>query len=162
MLAVRDFTPGVRHMLPTAAPSAQGLFRARRQTPPEEWLGGADGRLETTGPDLAASHGAVTVRITTVHDGALQVIHVDGWLTAEEVGELERVVGCAGPKLALDLSDLRWADRGALEVLRSLAERGVELRHASPMMTLLLDSQRHRGGGSDRERPEGEPPARED
>lgn len=81
---------------------------------------------------------AVTVRITPVREGAVHVVHVDGWLTAEEIGELERVVGGAGPQLALDLSELRSADRAALVVLRALARRGVDLRHVSPMIALLL------------------------
>ena len=84
----------------------------------------------------------MTVRITPVKEEGDDVVRVDGWLTAEEIGELERVVGGAGPRVALDLSELRSVDRAALEVLRSLAERGVELRHMSPIIAILLGRKR--------------------
>jgi hypothetical protein len=48
-------------------------------------------------------------------------------------------VGGAGPQVALDLTELRSADRAALEILRSLKARGAELRNVSPMITLLLE-----------------------
>ena len=82
---------------------------------------------------------AVTVRITPEQEGPLSVVRVDGWLTAAETAELERAVGGAGPRVALDLTELRSADRAALEILRSLKARGAELRNASPMITLLLE-----------------------
>ena len=81
----------------------------------------------------------MTVRITPEQEGPLSVVRVDGWLTADETAELERAVGSAGPLVALDLTELRSADRAALEILRSLKERGTELRNVSPMLTLLLE-----------------------
>ena len=81
----------------------------------------------------------MTVRITPNQDGPLSVVRVDGWLTANETAELERAVGGAGSRVALDLTELRSADGAALEILRSLRERGAELRNVSPMITLLLE-----------------------
>jgi hypothetical protein len=84
----------------------------------------------------------VTVRITPNLEGPVNVIRVDGWLTAEETAELERAIGDLGHRVTLDLAELRSADRAAVEVLRSLRERGTELRNASPMIALLLESGR--------------------
>ena len=72
----------------------------------------------------------------------MNVVRVDGWLTAEEIAELERAVGGLGPTVTLDLVELRSADRAALEILRSLRERGAELRNVPPMIALLLDDGR--------------------
>jgi hypothetical protein len=81
----------------------------------------------------------VTVRITPDQEGPLSVVRVDGWLTADETTELERAVGDAGTQVALDLTELRSADRPALEILRSLRARGAELRNVSPIIMLLLE-----------------------
>ena len=86
----------------------------------------------------------MTVRITPGREGPLSVVRVDGWLTADETAELERAVSGAGPGVALDLTELRSADRAALEILRSLKVRGAELRNVSPMIALLLEQGRTR------------------
>jgi hypothetical protein len=80
----------------------------------------------------------VTLRIACDQASGISVIRLEGWLEADVVTELERVVGeCARP-LRLDLTQLRSADPAGLAVLKALREQGAVLVGASPYLHLLL------------------------
>jgi hypothetical protein len=55
---------------------------------------------------------------------------------------LQRGAEAAGSDVALDLSELRMADKRGVEILRGLADRGIELRGVPPLIALLLGSKR--------------------
>lgn len=79
------------------------------------------------------------LRINRRKQGDITVLQVDGWLQGEEVQEFVRVAWSAPPPLALDLKDVRSADRRGIEAIRSLATDGVELWNVSPFIRLLLE-----------------------
>ena len=67
------------------------------------------------------------------------LIQVDGELTGDGVGELDKVCdGVDGP-LTLDLTNLRAADTGGLRRIRELGDKGARLVGVSPYIALLLD-----------------------
>ena len=82
------------------------------------------------------------IHIAQSAEGKKNVLRVEGWLQDEAVAELQRVAEAAGSDVALDLSELRMADKRGVETLRGLADRGIELRGVSPLIALLLDSKR--------------------
>ena len=81
----------------------------------------------------------MTLRIIPIGPGPPARMKLDGRLTGEAVLELRRV--CEGVKghLVLDLTDLQFADRQGVGVLRELRAQGTELIGASPYLRLLLD-----------------------
>ena len=89
-----------------------------------------------------ANENAVTIRIMQLGDETGLVLRVVGWLDAQDVPELTRVVEEAAPAVvALDLSELRGGCKQGLGTLRSLRERGIELRSAVPFVALQLDDE---------------------
>ena len=84
-------------------------------------------------------------------EGATNVLRVEGWLQSGDIVELQRVVREAGSVVALDLSELRMTNDEGIEFLRSLVDRGVELRHLSPLITLLLSGSQTNHRNSDRD-----------
>jgi ABC-type transporter Mla MlaB component len=78
------------------------------------------------------------LRITQHHEGGLIVIAVDGHLVRDGVMELERLCRDATTPLALDLTYLQRVDAQGIMLLNALADGGVELRHVSPYIALLL------------------------
>ena len=91
------------------------------------------------------------LRITVSSEGSTTVLHVAGNLAADSVAELEKVCSSVAARIALDLSELRSADRLGLQTLLAIANRGAELRHGSTYLQLLLDRE---GRASVEERPE--------
>ena len=82
----------------------------------------------------------MAIRITPVGDAVLKV---DGQLSGEEARLLvDACEAVAGP-IILDLTDLQFADRQGVRMLRQLQARGATLTGLSPYLDLLL------GGGSD-------------
>ena len=69
------------------------------------------------------------------------VLHLSGRLTGAWVAELRRVceteAGFA-TELALDLSEVQFADREGVTLLRSLAARGIRVHGSSPFIAELL------------------------
>jgi hypothetical protein len=82
----------------------------------------------------------VSIRIQTIPEVGGTVIKIDGQLRMEDVAELGRVVQSAQGAKALELSELRSADRAGAEILRELVSRGATVRGASPYMQLLLQT----------------------
>jgi hypothetical protein len=81
----------------------------------------------------------VTICITRIQEEAQTLLRVDGWLGGGDVAELLRVVEESGVAVALDLSELRSADRPGIDALHTLSRRGVELRRVPPLIAALLD-----------------------
>jgi len=84
----------------------------------------------------------MTIRILPEQDGRAHVLHVVGWLEGEEAEELLRIVRNADPISVLDLSELRAADAGGIDALRSLSDEGTELRGVQPIVALALKKSR--------------------
>ena len=70
----------------------------------------------------------MTLRIAVAEAAGIRHVQLDGRLTAEEVGELERVIGSDPGAACLELENLRSADAAGLAALRRLRTAGVELR----------------------------------
>lgn len=70
----------------------------------------------------------MTVRITVAELSLIRRIAVEGRLTAQAVGELERAVGDEPHPVVLDLGHLRSADEAGLSALRRLREQGVAMK----------------------------------
>ena len=80
----------------------------------------------------------MAIRITTTVDDRQTVLKIDGRLEAEDIAELTQVCRSVEGATALDLSELRWADRDGMAILRELVLLGAEIRRASPYIALLL------------------------
>jgi hypothetical protein len=81
----------------------------------------------------------MTVRIRTTYDSDQTVLWVDGYLTVEDVGELDREYRSAQGSIALELTNLLSADSAGTECLRELISLGAEIRGSSPYIALLLE-----------------------
>jgi len=81
----------------------------------------------------------VTIRIMQGRSDTANVLHVVGWLKAEDAEELLRVALAAGPGLELNLSDLKRADASGIKALRALADRDVRLARVPQLIALMLE-----------------------
>jgi hypothetical protein len=66
------------------------------------------------------------------------VIAIDGHLVRDGVTELERLCQGVTTPMALDLTYLQRLDAQGVALLNALADAGVQLRHVSPYIALLL------------------------
>jgi anti-anti-sigma regulatory factor len=80
----------------------------------------------------------MTIYIACSSDSGIRVVRLEGWLEAEAVAELERVISGGSGPLRLDLSELRSADTAGLAALRALRAAGTSIVGASPYIKLLL------------------------
>ena len=78
------------------------------------------------------------LRITTTKDGQMSIIQIDGQLVGVGVLELERECRAAGLPMALDLSNLRWADSHGVRLIKTFVDKGAQLRGMSPYVEMLL------------------------
>jgi hypothetical protein len=78
------------------------------------------------------------LRITTTKDGQMSIIQIDGQLVGVGVLELERECRAAGLPMALDLSNLRWADSDGVRLIKTFVDKGAQLRGMSPYVEMLL------------------------
>ena len=81
----------------------------------------------------------MTLRISTVGPDPTMALKLDGRLTSEEVPELRRVCADLKGQATLDLTDLQFADRTGVSVLRELRAHGAKFTGASPYIELLID-----------------------
>ena len=77
----------------------------------------------------------MAIRITPVGEGVLKV---DGQLSGEEAGLLVDACEAMAGHVVLDLTDLQFADRQGVRMLRQLQARGATLTGLSPYLDLLL------------------------
>ena len=74
--------------------------------------------------------------------GGATTIKADGRLLTGDAAELIRVwEQCSGP-VAIDLSDLSFADDGGAAVLKKLRARGATLVGTRPYVAMILDEGR--------------------
>jgi hypothetical protein len=91
----------------------------------------------------------MTLRIFEASDAGGDVVALHGWLSAAEVGELERVVSAHGRPLRFDLTQLAGVDADGLRELARWRRRGVRLTGASPFVELMLErTAADEGGGA--------------
>jgi len=80
----------------------------------------------------------MTLRITSNLPGPTTRLKLDGRLTTEEVLEVRRACEGVEGRLVLDLTDLQFADRQGVSVLRELRAQGAQLIGVSHYLGLLL------------------------
>ena len=90
------------------------------------------------------------LRLTVSRTADSTVVHVDGRLAVGGVDDLQRAVTEATGTVILDLTNLLSADDAGVAALRLLRQRGVQLRGASPYVTLLLRAGQSRVGRDER------------
>jgi anti-anti-sigma regulatory factor len=79
----------------------------------------------------------MTLRISAIEVDPHR-LKLDGRLTVEVVPELRRVCAELEANVVLDLTDLRFADRQGVSVLRELRAEGARLINVSHYLGLLL------------------------
>jgi anti-anti-sigma regulatory factor len=82
------------------------------------------------------------VRIDHIHSGSAAVVHIAGRLSGTAVTELKKTCDPIKAPFVLDLSSLMFADDLGISTIRSIIDRGADVRGASPFIELLLDSTR--------------------
>lgn len=80
----------------------------------------------------------MTLRITSDGPGPTARLKLDGRLTGDEAPEVRRVCAEVEGRVVLDLTDLQFADRQGVSVLRELRARGAQLIGVSHYLGLLL------------------------
>ncbi len=80
----------------------------------------------------------MTIRVSTEAGETITTIRIEGKLTSVSVPDVRAACESVDPPLRLDLSGLFSADRDGIQALRSLSEKGAELRGASPYINQLL------------------------
>jgi anti-anti-sigma regulatory factor len=91
----------------------------------ESHLGSGDGRL---------------LRIIETEADGITTVHLEGSFFSAWVDEVRSAVArraAAGP-VRLDLTELRYADRAGIELLRALQGQGIEIASSSPYSSALL------------------------
>lgn len=85
---------------------------------------------------------AIRIDIESVDSaGEANVVRVAGRLTGAATKELTNVCKSIKGNFVLDLSKLMFADDAGAEVIRTLCERGAELRGASTFIKLLINGE---------------------
>ena len=79
------------------------------------------------------------IRIDITSEGPETVVHIAGRLSGVAVAQLEKACDPIEGGFVLDLSNLLFADDAGIDVIRTLGEKGAEVRGASPFVQLLLD-----------------------
>ena len=74
-------------------------------------------------------------------EGAAVVLHVAGRLAGDAITQLTDVCEPIEGQYVLDLSKLMFADEAGAEVIRTLRERGVDIRGASSFIKLLINGE---------------------
>ncbi len=79
------------------------------------------------------------IRIDIESEGPDVVLHVAGRLTGPAITQLSDACEPMKGRLVLELSKLKFADDAGTEVIRTLRERGAEIRGASTFIKLLIN-----------------------
>ena len=80
-------------------------------------------------------------RIDIESDGPDVVVHVAGRLTVPAVTQLSDVCEPMKGRFVLDLSKLKFADDEAAGAIRTLRDKGAEIRGASTFIKLLINGE---------------------
>ena len=81
------------------------------------------------------------IRIDIESEGPDVVLHVAGRLTGHAIAQLSDVCESVDGHYVLDLSKLMFADDAGAEAIRTMRERGVDIRGASAFIKLLINSE---------------------
>jgi len=81
----------------------------------------------------------MSIRIDIETKGTVDIVYVSGRLVMSTTKQLTDVCEPMEGNNVLDLSKLRFIDNEAVEVIRSLRKKGVEIRGASTFINLLID-----------------------
>ena len=81
------------------------------------------------------------IRIDIESEGAKIVLHVSGRLAGDSITQLTDACAPMKRHYVLDLSKLMFADDAGAEVIRTLCERGAEIRGASTFIKLLINGE---------------------
>ena len=81
----------------------------------------------------------VAIRIDITSEGPETVVRIAGRLSGVVVAQLKKACDPIEGAFVLDLSNLLFADDAGIDVIRTLDEKGAEVRGASPFVQLLLD-----------------------
>ena len=78
------------------------------------------------------------IRIDIKAKGTETVVHVAGRLSGRAVTQFRQACDPIENAFVLDLSDLLFADATGIDIIRTIVEKGAEVRGASPFVQLLL------------------------
>ena len=81
------------------------------------------------------------IRIDIESEGPEPVLHVSGRLTGPAITQLLDACEPIEGRFVLQLSKLRFADDAGAEVIRTLRERGAEIRGASYFIKMLINGE---------------------
>jgi anti-anti-sigma regulatory factor len=81
----------------------------------------------------------MNIRIDIETNGAVDIVHVSGRLVMSTIKQLTNVCEPMEANFVLDMSELMFVDNEAVEVIRSLRKKEVEVRGASTFIELLID-----------------------
>ncbi len=85
----------------------------------------------------------MTLLISSGGPGSTGPLKLDGRLTAEEVVELRHACAGVQGQVVLDLTDLQFADRQGVSVLREFKAHGAQFVGVSQYLGLLLGETRN-------------------
>ena len=80
------------------------------------------------------------VRIDFISNGLKTIIRIAGRLSSTAVEHLENACDPGEKPAVIDLSNLLFADDDGINAIRAIADKGVQVRGASPFVQLLLDN----------------------
>jgi anti-anti-sigma regulatory factor len=81
------------------------------------------------------------IRIDIESEGSDVVLHVAGRLTGLAITQLSEACEPLGGRFVLDLSKLKFTDDAGAEAIRTLRERGADIRGASSFIKLLINGE---------------------
>ncbi len=81
------------------------------------------------------------IRIDIESEGPDVVLHVAGRLTGPAITQLSEACEPMKDRFVLDLSKLKFADDAGAEAIRTLRERGAEIRGASYFIKMLINGE---------------------
>jgi anti-anti-sigma regulatory factor len=79
------------------------------------------------------------IRIDIETRGPVDVVRVSGRLDVSSIKQLTNVCELMKGDFEVDLSNLVFADDAAVEVIRSLREKGIDISGASSFIKFLID-----------------------
>jgi len=82
--------------------------------------------------------GIMEIRIDITSEGSKTIVFIAGRLSGRAVAQFRQACDPIEDAFVLDLSDLLFADATGIDIIRTIVEKGTEIRGASPFIRLLL------------------------
>lgn len=86
------------------------------------------------------------IRIDITSEGPETVVRIAGRLSGVAIAQLRKACDPIEGPFVIDLSNLVFADDAGIDVIRTLSEKGAEVRGTSPFVQLLFDDAPRRDG----------------